>query len=244
MVEHIKREHPLAERPPHTNAPPMARPMPRIPRMKWSDTLRMVMMTVCSPENENTLDFHTTSTELHFICGDASNTVKVPLFAPIDETQTTVDTLPNGKQRVCLVKERRGRWPYLFKDNRYRGQTTVDWQNWIAEDDEEDRHDFSFVCLRLDVTAFQRVLQQSTQSTLGQQAPKGIEPTQLPNHTLTEVTGDMTDDKCPICLENFKLGETVRVLKCKHFSHQNCLDPWLKLSATCPECKGGVEREQ
>lgn len=215
--------------------------MPRIPRMKWSDTLRMVMMTVCPPENENTLDFHTTSTELHFICGDASNTVKVPLFAPIDETQTRVDTLPNGKQRVCLVKEGRGRWPYLFKDNRYRGNTSVDWQNY-EEEEEEGSNDVPFMFHMfhmLDVTAaFQRVLQQSTQ---GQQGQQGIDPTLLPSHTLTRVTEGMADNNCAICYERLKLGEMARRLRCGHIFHKTCLDPWLERSATCPECRAEVK---
>ena len=37
------------------------------------------------------------------------------------------------------------------------------------------------------------------------------------------------DDKCAICLSEYKTGETVKRLKCKHIFHPECIDPWLKV---------------
>lgn len=40
---------------------------------------------------------------------------------------------------------------------------------------------------------------------------------------------------CSICTEDFKVGEDVRVLPCKHQFHPACIDPWLiNVSGTCP----------
>jgi hypothetical protein len=38
-----------------------------------------------------------------------------------------------------------------------------------------------------------------------------------------------TDDKCAVCLSEYKTGETVKRLRCKHFFHPDCIDPWLKV---------------
>jgi hypothetical protein len=47
-----------------------------------------------------------------------------------------------------------------------------------------------------------------------------------------------TDDKCAVCLSEYKTGETVKRLRCKHFFHPDCIDPWLKTSTQCPICRG------
>ncbi|KAF4970936.1 hypothetical protein FSARC_2132 [Fusarium sarcochroum] len=48
--------------------------------------------------------------------------------------------------------------------------------------------------------------------------------------------GDHLD--CSICTEDFKVGEDVRVLPCKHQFHPACVDPWLvNVSGTCPLCR-------
>ncbi|CAF3643150.1 unnamed protein product [Rotaria sp. Silwood1] len=46
-----------------------------------------------------------------------------------------------------------------------------------------------------------------------------------------------TDDKCTICLSEYKTGETVKRLRCKHIFHPECIDPWLKTSTQCPICR-------
>mmetsp|Transcript_15994 Transcript_15994/g.19844 ORF Transcript_15994/g.19844 Transcript_15994/m.19844 type:complete len:387 (+) Transcript_15994:168-1328(+) len=42
---------------------------------------------------------------------------------------------------------------------------------------------------------------------------------------------------CPVCLENMVLGDTVKILPCKHYFHPYCLLPWLKKRCTCPSCR-------
>ncbi|KAJ3679924.1 hypothetical protein LUZ60_016202 [Juncus effusus] len=49
------------------------------------------------------------------------------------------------------------------------------------------------------------------------------------------------DKACSICLEEYRDGETVRILPCKHEFHAECVDPWLtKWGTFCPVCKHEV----
>jgi len=46
------------------------------------------------------------------------------------------------------------------------------------------------------------------------------------------------NENCAICLEDFKDLERVKILKCEHNFHPDCIDPWLKLySNKCPLCR-------
>ena len=55
--------------------------------------------------------------------------------------------------------------------------------------------------------------------------------------TVTTMTSNLTNE-CAICLEHFNTGQQIRVLDCGHYYHQECSDPWLEGSATCPKCRG------
>lgn len=48
---------------------------------------------------------------------------------------------------------------------------------------------------------------------------------------------------CPICLNKFMLEEKMRMLPCSHCFHQQCVDDWLKVSDTCPNCRIGITND-
>ncbi|KAK9715293.1 hypothetical protein RND81_06G155400 [Saponaria officinalis] len=53
------------------------------------------------------------------------------------------------------------------------------------------------------------------------------------------------DAVCCICLERYMDDDQLREVPCSHFFHAECVDKWLKISATCPLCKYEiVEQEQ
>lgn len=44
-------------------------------------------------------------------------------------------------------------------------------------------------------------------------------------------------ETCPICMEEYKEGECLKVLSCSHAYHGACIDTWFNTQPTCPICK-------
>lgn len=52
------------------------------------------------------------------------------------------------------------------------------------------------------------------------------------------------DHSCAICLDDYEDGDEIRVLKCKHRYHKQCIDMWLKNSVQCPFCKRPIDTRE
>ncbi|KAL3835190.1 hypothetical protein ACJIZ3_009926 [Penstemon smallii] len=61
---------------------------------------------------------------------------------------------------------------------------------------------------------------------------------ELPKFRLKAVPTDCSE--CPICLEEFHIGNEVRGLPCAHNFHVECIDEWLRLNVKCPRCRCSV----
>lgn len=49
------------------------------------------------------------------------------------------------------------------------------------------------------------------------------------------------EDECPICSQDYKIGEFKRKLSCNHEYHKKCIDKWLKDYLTCPICRKEIK---
>ncbi|CAF1986709.1 BnaC07g16840D [Brassica napus] len=51
-------------------------------------------------------------------------------------------------------------------------------------------------------------------------------------------------DTCAICLEDYRFGDSLRLLPCQHAFHLNCIDSWLtKWGTSCPVCKHDIRTQ-
>ncbi|XP_059553456.1 E3 ubiquitin-protein ligase RNF126 isoform X29 [Myotis daubentonii] len=58
----------------------------------------------------------------------------------------------------------------------------------------------------------------------------------LPTVTVTEEhVGSGLE--CPVCKDDYELGERVRQLPCNHLFHDGCIVPWLEQHDSCPVCR-------
>lgn len=46
--------------------------------------------------------------------------------------------------------------------------------------------------------------------------------------------------ECSICMDAVEKGETVTMLPCKHWFHEQCIGAWLSEHDTCPHCRKGI----
>lgn len=52
-----------------------------------------------------------------------------------------------------------------------------------------------------------------------------------------EVLNADMDERCAICIEDFKAGDVATHLACNHRFHPGCVEPWLRTHNTCPLCR-------
>lgn len=62
----------------------------------------------------------------------------------------------------------------------------------------------------------------------------------IPTEQYREGTLDSTQTTCAVCLMDYEAGDELRVLPCQHRFHARCVDDWLQLNATCPQCRSAV----
>ncbi|KAG8084885.1 hypothetical protein GUJ93_ZPchr0010g10662 [Zizania palustris] len=51
---------------------------------------------------------------------------------------------------------------------------------------------------------------------------------------------DQDNERCIICLEEYKREDSLGRLKCGHRFHTNCIKKWLQVKNTCPVCKSAA----
>lgn len=77
-----------------------------------------------------------------------------------------------------------------------------------------------------------------TATTIARSRVLKLPTTTYRRDTTTSDVEMATDTCCSICLDDFKTGETLRLLPCGHSFHTDCVLPWLtERQGRCPLCK-------
>ncbi|KAH9050246.1 hypothetical protein EDB84DRAFT_593596 [Lactarius hengduanensis] len=67
----------------------------------------------------------------------------------------------------------------------------------------------------------------------------------LPTAMFKEWRSAESDQRCPICLDDYQEDDSVMKLSdCSHWLHKNCLQQWLRGATTCPVCRQRVRGPQ
>ena len=53
------------------------------------------------------------------------------------------------------------------------------------------------------------------------------------------ITTDMlcNQPSCPICSEDYVIGNEITQMQCSHIYHEACVIPWLEMKRKCPICR-------
>lgn len=84
---------------------------------------------------------------------------------------------------------------------------------------------------------FERLIEELTQNDRSGATPAPESAIDAIPTTKVKPSHLATSSKCPVCMEEFKLGTKVRELPCNHIYHSDCIVPWLRLHNSCPVCR-------
>ncbi|KAM9415035.1 E3 ubiquitin-protein ligase RNF115 isoform 2-T4 [Salvelinus alpinus] len=73
--------------------------------------------------------------------------------------------------------------------------------------------------------------------------PPPAEKEMISSLPTVNISQEQTDSRleCPVCREEYSVGESVKQLPCLHYFHSDCIVPWLKLHDTCPVCRKSLD---
>ncbi|EEB06551.1 ubiquitin-protein ligase E3 [Schizosaccharomyces japonicus yFS275] len=87
------------------------------------------------------------------------------------------------------------------------------------------------------------IISQLMEQTSAQHAPPPAPESVIEQLPVEKVPQNLVDEEyeCTVCLENFKTGDDVVRLPCKHYFHEQCIKPWLRVNGTCAVCRAPVD---
>uniref|UniRef100_F1KYG1 E3 ubiquitin-protein ligase Arkadia n=1 Tax=Ascaris suum TaxID=6253 RepID=F1KYG1_ASCSU len=68
-----------------------------------------------------------------------------------------------------------------------------------------------------------------------------VELTTVRSYDHDKAIPDTERDRCTVCLMNFEVEDSIRVLPCTHYFHTGCIDRWLIYNKKCPMCRVDID---
>ena len=87
----------------------------------------------------------------------------------------------------------------------------------------------------LDAETFEAIFDEEMFDTVKKQ--QGTKDDFIARLDTRKVSKAKKDNMCAICVEDYKPGDKVFFLGCKHHFHTVCIHPWLQKNHACPTCR-------
>ncbi|XP_063696133.1 putative uncharacterized protein DDB_G0282133 isoform X2 [Culicoides brevitarsis] len=132
-----------------------------------------------------------------------------------------------------------------FMSNNYdernsNNSTNSNSSNWRRY---EQLDPYSYLRLNLRGTDDSTLYFPSTNTYLNRGASQEIIEKYTLCYKFSTINESFNNEKCSICLSNFKEVTFVRRLPCLHFYHCECIEYWLRLNSTCPVCRIDIQKK-
>ena len=82
---------------------------------------------------------------------------------------------------------------------------------------------------------FEAIFEEEMFDTMKQQ--RGTKDTMIARLDTRTVNKVKKENMCAICTEQYRRGDKVFFLGCKHHYHTQCILPWLQRNNACPTCR-------
>eukprot|EP00826_Nyctotherus_ovalis_P011625 TRINITY_DN13024_c0_g6_i1.p1 TRINITY_DN13024_c0_g6~~TRINITY_DN13024_c0_g6_i1.p1 ORF type:complete len:223 (-),score=14.00 TRINITY_DN13024_c0_g6_i1:110-778(-) len=142
---------------------------------------------------------------------------------PVPQNSTAEQTLPTGSSQSSLGRNLSGRNRGEVSSEEFASASLQHSDNMWREDD---------LAYSLDDLMFEpdeddrRILYRNMVSEVIKLIP--AQPFKSANNT---------EERCPICLELYNIGDPTKTIECRHTFHKTCLDEWLFTAIKCPLCR-------
>jgi len=121
-----------------------------------------------------------------------------------------------------------------------------DWALPEALNNTEGDPDLEVQIIKDQIDVEERLIQlELIESDLEKLLETGLASEVVENFTVHAVSeGESCDERCPVCLGEYEVGENVFTLDCGHKIHQSCGLEWFKINRTCPICRFNFSNQE
>ena len=137
------------------------------------------------------------------------------------------------KSRLRTLRDKHG----IHYDADFIPDYPNDWALPEAHSSAEGDSDLEAQIIKDQVDVEERLIQlELIESDLEKLLETGLASEVVENFTVRAVS-ESCEERCPVCLGEYEVGENVFTLDCGHQIHQSCGSEWFKMNRTCPICR-------
>merc|ERR1712183_1018402 len=136
--------------------------------------------------------------------------------------------------RLRILREKHG----ILYNSDFIPDYPNDW-TLPEENDTQGDADLEVKILKDQIDVEERLIQlELLENDLEKLLETGLSNYVVESFTVYTVSESKTcNERCPVCLGSYEIGENVFTLTCGHEIHQSCGTEWFKMNKTCPLCR-------